>query len=179
MTKIYYIRHGQSEDNIAGLTSGAERDAALTDEGRSQAKAAGQALRGKQVDLIVCSPMQRAAETARIVAGEIGYDPAHIIEREEFIERFMGTYSGVPHEEYRQANESGNLHESLETTKSMFDRVSGGLEWLHGHPAENIVVVAHGGIGRAVWAVDQKRDHSEMYKREGFNNAEIYELTID
>lgn len=178
MTKVYFVRHGQSEDNVAGVTSGAERDALLTDEGRAQARIAGQQLRDKSIDLIVCSPMKRARETAQLIAEQIGYDTAHIIERKEFTERFMGVYSGMDHSKYRAANESGETHESLESTESMLARVTKGLDWLHGHKAENIVVVAHGGIGRAVKAYDQKFHHSEMYKIEGFANTEIYEFII-
>ena len=178
MTTIYFVRHGQSEDNVAGVTSGAERDALLTDEGRSQARLAGQQLKDKSIDLIVCSPMKRAIETAELIAKQIGYDPVHIVQRKEFTERFMGIYSGVDHAEYRAANASGSTHESLESTEAMLDRVTEGLDWLKGHKAENIVVVAHGGIGRAVKAYDQKFHHSEMYKLDGFANTEIYEFTV-
>lgn len=178
MTNIYYVRHGQSEDNVAGLTSGAERDAALTDEGRKQASLAGKLLQDKSIDLIVCSPMKRAVETAQLIADQIGYDKTHIVQREEFTERFMGIYSGKPHEEYRAVNLSGETHESLESTEAMLRRVTDGLGWLKGHKATNVVIVAHGGIGRAVKAYHQKFHHSDMYKTTGFANTEIYELTI-
>jgi broad specificity phosphatase PhoE len=178
MTTIYFVRHGQSEDNVAGVASGAERDPRLTKIGEQQALEAGKQLIGKPVDLIVTSPKHRAAETARIIAEQIGYDPSHIVVKESFTERFMGIYSGVTHEEYRRANESGSVHESLESTEAMLQRVTEGLDWLKNHHAENIVVVAHGGIGRAVKAYDQKFHHSEMYSREGFANTEIYELVL-
>ena len=122
--------------------------------------------------------MKRAVETAELIAEQIGYDTSHIVRRDEFVERFMGYYSGKPHEEYRQANLSDNTHESLETTESMLDRVSSGLEWLKDHTAQNIVIVAHGGIGRAVKAYDQKFHHSKMYRLDGMDNASIYELTL-
>lgn len=178
MTSVYFVRHGESEDNVAGLASGAERDASLTDNGRSQARQTGKALRDKQIDLIVCSPMTRAVETAQIIAEQVGYNPKHIIKRDEFIERFMGAYSGKSHAEYRAANLSGNAHASLETTQSMIDRVSKGLDWLDGHTASNIVIVAHGGIGRAVRAVDQGLDHDQLYRMPGFGNAEIYAFNL-
>lgn len=178
MTTIYYVRHGQSEDNVAGVASGSERDAKLTGQGREQARATGEQLKAKQVDLIVCSPMNRAHETAEIIAEQIGYDKSRIVTNEDFTERFMGVYSGVPHAEYRKANEMGEPHPSLETTESMVKRVSNGLEWLKGHEAQNIVVVSHGGIGRAIKAVDQGIHHSELYKMPGFDNAEIYTFTI-
>jgi broad specificity phosphatase PhoE len=178
MTTIYFVRHGQSVDNVAGVTSGAERDAELTPEGRQQAETAGKQLVSKSIDLIVCSPMKRAVETAQIIAGQIGYNTEHIVQRREFIERFMGVYSGVEHHEYRQANASGDVHESLETTESMLHRVTQGLDWLKDHQAQNIVVVAHGGTGRAVKAYHQKFHHSEMYEVDGFANTEIYEFVL-
>jgi len=178
MTTIYYVRHGQSEDNVAGVASGSERDAALTDEGRAQARAAGKQLQDKPIDLIICSPMKRTVETAELIAKQLGYDKSHIVKRDEFVERFMGEYSGKPHEEYRSAVQKGSTHETLESTEAMVERVSRGLKWLHGHPAEHIVLVSHGGIGRAVQAVDQGLHHSELYRLPGFANTEIYTFTI-
>lgn len=175
---VYYVRHGLSEGNVAGITSGAEHDCNLTNEGRRQVERAGKDLQGKNVDLIVCSPMQRTVETAEIIAKQVGYDPARIVQRDEFIERYMGYYSQRPYAEYRAAMQSGTLHDSLESTKSMVDRVTKGLNWVKRQPAQHIVIVSHGGTGRAIKAVHQKLHHSELYNMDGFNNTEIYQFTI-
>lgn len=174
---VYYVRHGLSEGNVAGVASGAEHDCDLTDEGRQQAARAGKELQDKNIDLIVCSPMKRTVETATIIAEQLGYDPARIVRRDEFIERYMGYYSQRPHTEYREAVQSGALHDSLESTESMVDRVTKGLDWVKEQPAQHIVIVSHGGTGRAIKAVQQNLHHSEIYKMDGFGNTEVYEFT--
>jgi phosphohistidine phosphatase len=64
--RLYLMRHATAEE------SGPEGDASrrLTEEGRRQAREAGEALRDRRAALraVLCSPRQRALETARIVA---------------------------------------------------------------------------------------------------------------
>lgn len=175
---IYYVRHGLSEGNVAGVTSGAEHDCDLTDEGREQAKRAGKALQSKDIDLIVCSPMKRTVETAEIIAGQLGYDATRIVKREEFVERYMGYYSKRPYADYREAVRNGSPHSSLESAKSLVDRAAKGLDWIKEQPAQNVVLVSHGGTGRAIKAVHKKLHHSEMSKMDGFGNAEVYQFSL-
>lgn len=178
MQTVYYVRHGESEGNVAGVTSGAEHDCDLTDEGRRQARQAGQDLKDKHIDLIVCSPMKRTIETAQLIAAELGYDAKDIVTRKEFIERFMGIHSRQPYQEFREAVQSNNVHDSLETPKAMRDRVKKGLDWIQSQSAQNIVLVSHGGTGRIVKIIDQDLHHDDMYKLDGFGNTEIYEFTL-
>lgn len=65
------MRHGLSVLNVRGIRAG-HIETPLTDEGRQQARRAGQAAKKYQIDTIVCSPLSRAHETAAIVAKEIG-----------------------------------------------------------------------------------------------------------
>jgi phosphohistidine phosphatase len=68
---IWLLRHGDAEDG----TPDAERP--LTDKGREQATAAGNALRALGVELDACltSPKVRAADTARITCEPLGVEP--------------------------------------------------------------------------------------------------------
>ena len=65
---IWLLRHGDAQDG----SPDAERP--LTDKGREQSRAAGAALRtlGVEIDACLTSPKVRAADTARIVCGELG-----------------------------------------------------------------------------------------------------------
>jgi phosphohistidine phosphatase len=65
---VWLLRHGDAHDG----SPDAERP--LTDEGREQSRLAGVALRALGVGLDACltSPKVRAADTARIVCGEVG-----------------------------------------------------------------------------------------------------------
>ncbi len=62
--KIYATRHGQTDwnkaDKICGIT-----DVELTDKGREQAKELAEKCAAKgDIDIIICSPLKRARDTA-------------------------------------------------------------------------------------------------------------------
>jgi phosphohistidine phosphatase len=69
--QLYVIRHGEAVER--GL-NGAERDEdrPLTEEGRAQSRAVGQALRllGVKLDALLTSPLVRARQTAEEVLGQ-------------------------------------------------------------------------------------------------------------
>jgi len=89
--KIYVARHGQDEDNAAGILNG-HRNKRLTRLGRKQAIA----LRFKVKELVISpdkvevSPLGRAIETAIIA----GFD-RHYVEP-GLIERDFGSMTGKP-----------------------------------------------------------------------------------
>jgi broad specificity phosphatase PhoE len=178
MKKVYYVRHGESEANVAGVVAGEEDDSPLTANGKAQAKKAGHDLKGKNIDLIVCSPLTRTVDTATIIAKELGYDPAKIIKSRLFIERSVGIFSGKPYEEYRTAVMASDDHEGLETRQQIYERVKKGFEWLKKQEGKNVVLVSHGGTGRAVKAIANGLSHEHIYKLEGFGNTEIYEFEL-
>ncbi|HVS58643.1 MAG TPA: histidine phosphatase family protein [Candidatus Saccharimonadales bacterium] len=178
MKTIYFVRHGESESNVAGIVSGGGNDIHLTATGRDQAKKAGQDLKGKGIELIVCSPMIRTVETATIIAKEIGYKPEDIVTNLLFVERAYGIYEGRPSEIFQEHLQNNTVHDSVETTEQIYERLGKALDWLREQKQNTILVVSHGGAGRAVRAINQNLHHSHMYKLEAFKNAEIYEFKL-
>ena len=74
MSVLYLVRHGESEWNRRGRIQG-RRESPLTDVGRAQAAALGRMLREALPDPgidVVASPLERAFETAAIIAHELG-----------------------------------------------------------------------------------------------------------
>jgi broad specificity phosphatase PhoE len=76
MKEIYFIRHGQTNENSLGMRQGLEIDSDLNELGRQQAKKTGKYLKryrtkGKNFDCIISSPMKRAVETAEIIGKEL------------------------------------------------------------------------------------------------------------
>ena len=145
MKHLYFVRHGQSEANAAGVWSG-ESNPALTKLGREQAEAAGQAAKALDIDLIVCSPFDRCVDTARIIADAIGLSPEHIIRNKLFIERGLGELEGRPWKLERSIDE----YEGVEALGSLFARMKYAYGFLDSLPAKNILVVGHGASGRAL-----------------------------
>ena len=88
---IYIVRHGQTEQNLKKKLQGRSNHP-LTDLGREQASAVGDAFReaGIVFDKVYTSPLDRAIETAKLVAGDVP------IECEDaLIEMDYGPYEGT------------------------------------------------------------------------------------
>ena len=101
---IAFVRHGETATNRAGRLLG-RADPELTEKGRAQAAAVADSLAiGLQPVAVVTSPLQRAVETATVIATRFGLD----IERDErLIEIDYGEwdelgFDEVPEEELRR-----------------------------------------------------------------------------
>jgi broad specificity phosphatase PhoE len=175
--KIYFVRHGESEANASGLMAGTY-DTSLTEQGKQQAKKAGQDLTGKGIELVICSPLTRTRQTAIIIAKEIGYDPAKIIESKLFIERMYGPYEGRPCQEYVAHTEAGKLEAGVETVKDMHARILEGFEWLKTLEADTILIASHGATGRMAKLVSQKLKHSHYHTIDRMANCEIFSFEL-
>ena len=181
MKRLFYVRHGETEMNVAGLWSG-RIETPLTEKGKQQAKEAGQSLKTKlpQVDLIICSTMTRAYHTAYIIAEEIGYPVEKIQKSDLLLERNFGALEGTPDGGYvdKHGFESLDKVEGGETVKEMHDRALKALEMIESLPYDNILVVSHGTFGRAFRRVVNNRPHTDEYDRQVVRipNAEILEL---
>ena len=73
MGHIYFVRHGQTVWNVENKICGAT-DIELTELGHAQAKELGQriAKEGTDIDMILYSPLVRAADTARRISEATG-----------------------------------------------------------------------------------------------------------
>ena len=70
--KLWLVRHGQTEANVAGLYSG-HSETALTAQGMRQATEVGQLLSAVTFDRVLCSALGRAKHTAHLMLeGRLG-----------------------------------------------------------------------------------------------------------
>ena len=80
-TQIYFLRHGQTDNNREGRMQG-RVDIPLNETGRAQARCAARRLKSISFDAVYSSPLGRAVETAQIVTGlptqEINIEPRAI-----------------------------------------------------------------------------------------------------
>jgi broad specificity phosphatase PhoE len=89
---LWFVRHGESEGNRAGVMQG-RTPSRLTEAGRQQARAAGEWFRGKGIDLVLTSPLTRAAETASLLAETAGAPVPEPLE--DLAEIGTGIFSGL------------------------------------------------------------------------------------
>jgi len=87
---ILLTRHGQTADNAGGLILG-HLDPPLTAVGVAQAQELASRLRGAGLEAVWCSPLQRARQTAEIVASALGLEARTLA---ELVESDRGRWEG-------------------------------------------------------------------------------------
>jgi probable phosphoglycerate mutase len=148
-TRIILVRHGQSTWNATGRWQG-HADAPLSDLGRSQAAAAIAAV--PPVDALWSSDLERARATAEIVGDTLGL-AVRVDAR--FRERDAGDWTGLTRPEI-DAGWPRYLAEhrrpaGFEHDDEVITRVLDGIAEIHDlHPGGQVLVVAHGGVLRAL-----------------------------
>ncbi len=169
MTNLYFIRHGLSELGKAGLWAGST-DSPLAPEGREQATAAGVAARSLSIDYIISSPLSRAYDTACIIALEIGYPVESIEVNKLIVERDFGALEGTPWDPDFDVDSV----QDAETTVSILDRARRTYDYLLTLTADNVLIVSHGSLGRALrHIIDPAKAFDTTHR---FANADIVKL---
>ena len=139
MTKITFVRHGETDWNRAKKIQGSV-DVPLNETGRKQAQETAKSLRGKKFDAIYSSPLARARETAEIIAGgDVQID-------ERLKERCFGPLEGLdwenlPKEEPWDVPGGESINELTARVVDFIDEVA------ITHKGGNVLVVAHAIVG--------------------------------
>ena len=89
--KIYLIRHGETDWNVAWRLQGTT-DTALNKKGLEQAKDAANLLKEVELDCIFSSPLQRALVTAKTIASPHSLD---VVVDDRLTEMCFGRYEGT------------------------------------------------------------------------------------
>jgi len=154
MHNLYLFRHGQTNENMSGVRYGAASRGYLSPLGILQATELAQKLADKKLDVFITSPYHRAVHTAVIVGHN--HSEAPIITDERLCEAtFYHTDNPTP-------NEAAELNNVLLRVKAVLDDI---LKTNY----ENIAIVSHGGITRAILAVCG-------YKINDIENADCFHL---
>lgn len=153
--EVIIARHGVTHSNQNGITNG-RLDEALAPEGKAQALALAERLKGLGIEKIYSSPLQRATATAQPLAKKLGQE----IELDErLIEVSFGDFEGKPNQElidhlgkgprelfddykYDFSSFNGESSEQVEA------RVRSFLDDLKKQDYRLVLIVTHGGILR-------------------------------
>ena len=146
---VVLVRHGETEWSRTGKHTG-RTDVELTEQGREQARALGDALRGRAFALVLTSPLARAHETCRIA----GFGDAAQL-RDELMEWDYGQYEGRTTPEIREERPGWTLWrdgvpggETAAEVGERVDRVIAELRSVEGDAA----LFAHGHVLRVLTA---------------------------
>ncbi|MGJ7439535.1 histidine phosphatase family protein [Aquipuribacter sp. MA13-6] len=148
-SQVFLVRHGETGWSRSHRHTG-RTDIPLTDTGREQAERAGRALAGLDLALVLCSPLGRAADTARLAG--LG-DAAELVD--DLMEWDYGVAEGrstadmqTEVEDWTVWTHGAGLGESVEEVGERADRVIARVEVADG----DVAVVAHGHMLRILTA---------------------------
>lgn len=182
--KIYFVRHGQDEDNAGGILNG-NRNQPLTKLGVAQVTGAAKKLKNKKIEVIISSPLQRAKQTAQVISKALCIK--NIYFESDLKERNFGILTGklirdipVYAEKYIRINNSvyftkGDGVERFPDTskrgKSILKKIK------KAYIGKNILIVSHGDLICMMLAGERQVSWKEGLKKwDGIKNAQIIEL---
>lgn len=153
-------RHGETDHNASGIWQG-QLDTALSDKGREQARSAAAVLAAYKPSVILSSDLQRAADTARTLASQLGLQVRY---DERLREIHAGLWQGMTAgdvadqfpveqaallagEDIQRGVHGESLGQVAERTRAAVDDLLTELP-----PGECAVIATHGVAGRSVVA---------------------------
>jgi len=139
--KIYFAAHATTTDNEAKRASG-WKDIELSELGKKQAKELGETFKNVKLDLICCSNLRRAVDTAKIAFG----DSIPILIDFRLREINYGSFNGWPSEKVEPIKKK-HIKEPFpngESYEQAINRILGFYQWLKiAHPNKTILVIGH------------------------------------
>ncbi len=155
---VYFVRHGQSADNIAPVFQ--SPDSPLNEKGKKQAESIAQRVSKLSFDSLIASPFERAKQTAEAIAKATGKQPEY---SELFVERVKPSYiNGKPYTDekanalWREWEKSlhtpGMRVEDGENFDDLVVRTDKALAFLQNKKEQSLVVVTHGYFLRTIVA---------------------------
>lgn len=177
--RIWITRHGQTELNKKKLMQGRVNEP-LNETGISQAEAARKNIDDVKFDAVYSSPLDRAIVTASII-GNVSKDSIIIDER--LIEADFGKYDkkhyafmGPKMTLYWTLPEVFGAPKSVETIESLVQRSSSFLQELESKGYENVLIVCHGGIIRALCGYLEDKENGILWRPKPHNcEIRVYE----
>ena len=168
MNHWIFLRHGESVANKKRVFSG-HHDVPLTDLGRQQAVEAGiqinNLLAGKKLAFAVSSDLVRAEETARLALAAVDFD-GNLQTSPALRERHLGQWQGRSIDALKRSGEREILFTwegHAPDGESLADIAIRATRFLRSIPPhETTLVVAHGGIIRALLGLLDQTDRSHI-----------------
>lgn len=180
ITKFIFVRHGESESNVAKVFGTAET--VLTERGHKQAEDIVVSLAKEKIDIIVASPFERTVQTATPLAQKWGIE---IILDDRVQEWNVGQYRGqssISEEAIGDTKKAhlDRLHKRGIDGECMEEVITRGeqfiLDMQNRYPGKTIAFFSHNGFGKVFFS-HIKNNPSLLTKR--IHNCEIIPFYID
>lgn len=176
--KILVTRHGQTDWNVEKRIQG-RTDIELNNKGIEQAYKTKENLKNGKIDLIICSPLKRAKQTADIINIDRNIP---VIYDERLLEICYGENEGKLHNDFDYDGfwSIVNTHEykDAENVNEFIKRVHNFLNDLKNRKEENILIVTHNGVCRAINTYFNGIPEDKNIIELGIKNCEVVQYNI-
>lgn len=167
-TVLFLVRHGETVDNARQIMQG-QTQGCLNEKGREQARVVAERLAAEPVDAIVASDLQRAIQTAEMIAEPHGLP---VVTTPLLRERDWGGFTGrfIP-------DLKGEVWpDDIESEEALLARARTFLIYITAtYPGKRVVAVGHGIFNKAILAVYAQCPMREVQR---MMNAEVRILTV-
>ncbi|MCK8061194.1 MULTISPECIES: histidine phosphatase family protein [unclassified Fusibacter] len=178
MTTIYLTRHGQTEWNLEGRSQG-KLDSKLTELGRKQAQWLAERLQPISFDAVYTSTSGRTIETQEIIMAGKSVKTTRL---EGLCEMDFGSWQGKLWDEVREENPkryddfwknpSAFEPDCGESYATFVKRVNEALDEItQKHEGETILIVAHGGVLKAIYSQLQNIPLDEFWTQKPYMHS--------
>ncbi|MDO8444332.1 MAG: class I tRNA ligase family protein [bacterium] len=190
ITKILFVRHGESEKNVLGVKSNTLDRYPLTELGRIQALSAADKL-SDNIDIIISSPVLRTKETAEILSQKIGikviFDDliseysygnwndktdAELLSTDDDYQSYKKLTSPEDRFHFRFGKTGETRHEITQRVGKFLDKIT------KEYAGKTIAVVSHGGINAAIKKTLNNCSFEEYFRKEQIDHETIEEFYL-
>jgi len=149
--RIIFTRHGETKENVAGISMGQGVDGTLNETGILQAQKLAHRLRNEEFNYVYTSDLKRAFDTAKAIHT---YHPqAKLLIAPELRERNLGIYEGGRRENWKKVMKESPIPfhafkpEKGESYQELQERVRQFFhQLLNKHATDNVLLVSHTGV---------------------------------
>ncbi len=172
--KLYIVRHGETNYNVAGLYNAYPDDnVVLTQKGIADAKNVAEQLEGVEFDCVFVSELKRTQQTAKLVRSQSEF----VID--ERLNDIHNGYEGKPVAEYHQLRKAApnsftfRVADEFESSADVYERIEHFLADLRRQPYQNVLIVTSANcVGQFLSLLDHL-DPQSYINRPSISNGEI------
>ena len=167
-TTLFLVRHGETVDNARQIMQG-QTQGELNERGKEQARQVARRLADETLDAVVSSDLQRAVQTAEIIAAPHGLT---VMTTPLLRERDWGSFTG----RYIPDLQNEVWPDDIETLDAMKARARRFLDFVRdNYPGKTVLAVGHGIINKAIQSVYLGKPMNEIQK---MANCEVRVLEL-
>ncbi len=174
---IYFVRHGQTDDNANGNLLTGWSETPLNKVGLMQADKTAIQLKDIKFDICFCSPLLRARQTLEKIMKY--HKNLKIIYDERLKERDYGEITGKPASicNFKRWNANDKIPYRMESIDQLYCRVSNFYDEINDkYKNKSILVVAHSGVGRMSYFYFNGKPKDNDYSNFQLDNARVIQF---